>query len=60
LGSAVRPESCKRSKARSTSSRPGCTYRCETLMLLWPAIRMIVNASTPDSPSLVSIVWRRQ
>ena len=29
-------------------------------MLLCPAIRMIVNAPTPDSPSLVSIVWRRE
>jgi hypothetical protein len=27
-------------------------------MLLWPAIRIIVEASTPDSPSLVNIVWR--
>ena len=29
-------------------------------MLLCPAIRMIVKASTPDSPSLVSIVWRSE
>jgi len=28
-------------------------------MLLCLAIRMIVKASTPDSPSLESIVWRR-
>jgi len=29
-------------------------------MLLCPAILIIVNASTPDSPNLVSIVWRKE
>ena len=58
--SAFERESCKRSKARSTASGLGWTYRCETVMLLCPAIRMMVKASTPDSPSLVSIVWRRE
>jgi hypothetical protein len=35
-------------------------YRCDTTMLLRRAILMMVNASTPDSPSLVSIVWRKE
>jgi hypothetical protein len=54
------PDSCKRSKARSTAAGVGWMYRRETTMLLCPSIRMLVKASTPDSPSLVSIVWRRE
>jgi len=53
------PDSCGRSKARSTASGVAWIYRCETTMLLCSAIGMTVKASTPDSPSLVSIVWRR-
>jgi hypothetical protein len=34
--------------------------RWDTTMLLCPAMRMMVNAFTPDSPTLVSIVWRRE
>jgi hypothetical protein len=41
-----------------TASGVGWIYRRDTTMLLCPAIRMMVKASTPDSPSLVSIVWR--
>ena len=46
----------KRSNALSMVSGDGWTYRCETVTLLWPAIRMIVNASAPASPNRVSIV----
>ena len=35
-------------------------HRCKTTMLLCPAIRMMVKTSTPDSPSPVSIVCRRE
>jgi len=54
------PDSCSRLKARSTASGVGWIYRWDTTMLLCPAIRMMVKASTPDSPSLVNIVWRRE
>jgi len=52
-------ESWNRSKARSTISGDGWTYRCEITMLLCPAIRMMVKPATQDSPSPVNIVWRR-
>jgi hypothetical protein len=47
-------------ESASTAFGVGWMNRCETTMLLCPAIRMIVNASTLDSPRLVSIVWRRE
>ena len=34
----------------SIPSGVGCTYRCETVTLLQPAIFMMVNASVPGSP----------
>ena len=36
----------------------GCT--AERHRYCWPAMRMMVKASTPDSPSLVNIVWRKE
>jgi hypothetical protein len=51
------PESCSRSKALSTASGLGWKYRCDTMTLQGPAIRMIVKASSPNSPSLDNIVW---
>lgn len=48
------------SNAPSTACEDGCTYLWETVMLLCPATLMIVKASTPASPSLVSIVWRSE
>ena len=45
-----------RSNARSRPSGVGCTYRCDTVTLLCPAILMIVNASAPASPRRVNMV----
>jgi len=40
--------------------RFGWIYRRETTMLLCSALRIRVKASTPDSLSLLTIVWRRE
>ncbi|MGI8990736.1 MAG: hypothetical protein ACR2I2_14310 [Bryobacteraceae bacterium] len=48
------------SKARSIASGIGCTYFCEIITLLCPAILMMVNASTPASPRRVSMVCRKE
>ena len=51
---------CSCSKARSTVSTVGVNIPLRNGYAADPAIRMIVKASTPDSPILVSIVWRRE
>jgi len=51
----VCPKLCPliRSSAERTASSLGWTYRADIATELWPAIRTRVQASHPDSPSLV-------